>query len=82
MLKDLKNIAYNKHASNIEMYSDRELIADGCKAVCDYETDFIRLDMGNLEMTVRGAELAVESYAYEQIDITGKIISVEFTGAV
>ncbi len=64
---------------NIEMYSDREIIVDGCKCVVDYGSDFIKLGLKNKNLKIRGDELVIDSFVFEQVDIHGKIVSLEFT---
>lgn len=80
MLNRLKKMNLNTNGACIEMYRNRELVAVGCKCVCDYEKDFIRLDLGEFYMLIRGAQLVVQSFVFEQVVVCGNIVSVEFEG--
>ena len=80
MLNRLKKLNFNTNGACIEMYGNRELVAVGCKSVCDYDKDFIKLDLGSLCMLIRGAGLVVQSFVYEQVVVCGQIVSVEFEG--
>ena len=81
VLNRLKKMNFNTNGACIEMYRNRELDAVGCKCVCDYEKDFIKLDFGEFRMLIRGSELVVQSFVYEQVSVCGNIASVEFEGA-
>ena len=69
-IKDLRSKA--SPVGNIELYGNKEIIVDGCKSVTDYGDSFIKLNIG-------GRELVVTSYIYEQANIKGEIVSLEFT---
>ncbi len=64
---------------NIELYSDKEVIVDGCKCIADYGADYIKLGLKNKNLKIRGANLIIDSFGFEQVDIHGKIVSLEFT---
>lgn len=67
---------------NIELFGNRQIIIDGCEGVVDYCEDFLKLDLGKMLLKVTGRGLVIESYIYEQIDLRGEIVSVEFTDRV
>lgn len=64
---------------NIEMYSDKEIVVDGCKCVEDYNKDYIKLNLGEKNIKICGENLIIDSFLYEQADIKGQIVSLEFT---
>lgn len=76
-IRDMKNNVGTY--GNIEMYGNREIIVDGCKSVADYSGGYIKLDLGEKFLKICGNELTVTSYIYEQADIKGEIVSLEFT---
>ena len=63
---------------NIELFGNKQIIVDGCKGVIDYNEDFLKLDLGKIVLKVTGRNLIIDSYIYEQIDLKGEIVSVEF----
>ncbi len=63
---------------NIELYGNRQIIIDECKGVIDYDETFLKLDLGNIKLKVSGDNLVIESYIYEQMNLKGEIISLEF----
>ncbi|MBE6747986.1 MAG: hypothetical protein E7557_02020 [Ruminococcaceae bacterium] len=63
---------------NIELYGNKQIIVEGCKGVVDYCEDFLKLDLGKIILKITGRNLVIESYIYEQIDLKGEIVSVEF----
>ncbi len=79
---ELKNIKAlkpkKKSASVMEIYGNSEIVIDGCKGVSDYSESFIKLDLGGRCVKISGASLTVCSYIYEQADIKGEIVSLEF----
>jgi len=74
----LKSIKDESIGGNIELYGNKQIIVEGCKGVIDYCEDFLKLDLGNITLKVTGRDLIIESYIYEQIDLKGEIVSVEF----
>ena len=63
---------------NIELFGNNQIIVDGCKGVIDYNEDFLKLDLGKIVLKVTGRNLVIDSYIYEQVDLKGEIVSVEF----
>jgi sporulation protein YqfC len=63
---------------NIELFGNKQIIVDGCKGVIDYNEDFLKLDLGKIVLKVTGRNLVIDSYIYEQVDLKGEIVSVEF----
>lgn len=63
---------------NIELFGNKQIIVDGCKGVIDYNEDFLKLDLGKIILKVTGRNLVIDSYIYEQVDLKGEIVSVEF----
>ena len=76
-IKDLRSKA--SPVGNIELYGNKEIIVDGCKGVTDYGDSFIKLNIGEKNLKISGRELVVTSYIYEQANIKGEIVSLEFT---
>ena len=74
-LKNLKDDSVN---GNIELFGNKQVIIDGAKGVIDYSEDFLKIDLGNICLKISGRNLVIESFIYEQIDVKGEIVTVEF----
>ena len=77
----IKSISANDDKGGIELYSNQRMIVTDCKCVVDYSDECIVVNIGKLNVKVRGCDLIVSSFAFGQTDITGNIISVEFEKA-
>ena len=44
----------------------------------DYSKDCIVLDLGELNLRIKGENLVADSFVFGQTDISGQIISLEF----
>ena len=64
---------------HIELEGNRELIIDGCKGIVEYETDIIKICTDTVIVSVTGDELNIHTYLDDQIVISGKILSVNFS---
>lgn len=73
--KNLKDDSVN---GNIELYGNKQIIIDGAKGVIDYSEDFLKIDLGNICLKISGRNLVIESFIYEQIEVKGEIVTVEF----
>lgn len=62
----------------IEMLSNRRAVVDGCKAVVEYDCDFIRLSLGNKDIIFRGRELSIDSFEKNHAEVSGIFTSLEF----
>jgi sporulation protein YqfC len=73
--KSLKEEGLN---GNIELYGNKQVIIEGAKGVVDYSEDFLKIDLGNICIKISGRNLVIESFIYEQIDLKGEIVALEF----
>lgn len=74
----LKNISENTENAGIELFGNKRMIVLDCSYVADFSEECIVLNLGNLNMRVRGEGLMISSFCYGQTDITGEIMSIEF----
>ena len=74
----LKNIKDEGLKGNIELYGNKQVIVEGAKGVVDYSEDFLKIDLGNICLKISGRNLVIESFIYEQIDVKGEIVALEF----
>ena len=64
---------------HIELEGNRELLIDGCKGIMEYEDRLIKICTDTVIVSITGDELNIRTYTQEQIVISGKIISIEFS---
>ncbi len=77
-INPFKNISDEVKSSCIEMSANKRMVITDCKYVADYSKEFIVLNIGSLNVKVRGAELILTGFSYGETCIEGEIISVEF----
>ena len=77
-LSGLKNIKEDLNNCAIELYSNKRIIVLDCKCVVDYSKDCIVLDLGELNLRIKGENLVADSFVFGQTDISGQILSLEF----
>ena len=64
--------------AHIELFSNREIILDGCYGVFEYREDYIKLNLGKGTLVLCGENFDISSFEAKVITIKGKISSVEF----
>lgn len=64
--------------SHTEIFSNRQIIIDGCKGVYDYKSDYIRLNLGKGSMVLCGSDFDIVVYENDAITIRGNITTLEF----
>ena len=73
--KSLKDEALN---GNIELFGNKQIIIEGAKGVVDYSEDFLKIDLGSICLKISGNKLVIDSFIYEQINVKGEIVTLEF----
>ena len=74
----LKNISEDTENAGIELFGNKRMIVLDCKYVVDFSEEIIVLNLGNLNMKIRGDNLVISTFSYGQTDICGEIVSIEF----
>lgn len=64
--------------AKIEMLGNREIIVDGCKGVVEYGENSIKLNIGELTLSLVGDELIIESYDSGVAIIRGRFAEINF----
>lgn len=64
-------------ASTASLTSDRELLVTGCRRICEYGLDRVVLALTDVELTVCGEGLTMRAFFGSQIEIRGRIKSIE-----
>lgn len=73
-----KNIKENTENAGIEMYGNKRMIILDCQCVLDFSENCIVLNLGGLNMRIRGDNLVISTFAYGQTDVSGDIVTIEF----
>ena len=73
-----KSLKDEQPKGNIELYGNKQVIIEGAKGVVDYSEDFLKIDLGNICLKITGTNLVIESFIYEQVDVKGEIVALEF----
>lgn len=64
--------------SHIELFSNREIIIEGCVGVSEYKNDYIKLKLTKGSIIICGEEFCIKSFENKNITVSGKISSLEF----
>ncbi len=73
-----KNIKEDAENAGIEMYGNKRMIILDCQCVLDFSENCIVLNLGTLNMKIRGDNLVISTFAYGQTDVSGEIVTIEF----
>ncbi len=64
--------------AKIEMISNREIIVDGCKGVIEYGENLIKLNIGELVLSLVGDNMIIESFDSGVAIIRGRFAEIDF----
>lgn len=64
--------------SHIELFSNREIVIEGCRGVAEYRDDYIKLRLQKGSVTICGNEFCIVSFENGSVVIRGNISSLEF----
>ena len=62
----------------IELLKNTSCTVEGIKGICEYKNDFIKIDLGKINVTFFGDGLCIRAFSPEGAYIEGTIVSVEF----
>ena len=77
----LKNISESTESAGIELFGNKRMIVLDCQYVVDFSEERVVLNLGNMNMSVKGDNLMISSFCYGQTDICGEIVTIEFERA-
>ena len=77
----LKNITDDAENAMIELFGNKRMVVIDCRYVVDFSEESVVLNLGDMNMRVRGDNLMISSFCYGQTDICGEIVSIEFERA-
>lgn len=64
--------------AQIQLFSNRRIIVDGCHGVFEYADDFIRLSLGKGSLLLFGKDFDILAFEGRLITVKGNITSIEF----
>lgn len=64
--------------AHIELFSNKELILEGCRGVFEYDENYIRLRLAKGSMVLCGSNFDIRLYEENTITIKGNISTIEF----
>lgn len=77
----LKSITDNSENAMIELFGNKRMLVIDCRCVVDFSEESVVLNLGDMNMRVKGDNLMISSFCYGQTDICGEIVSIEFERA-
>lgn len=77
--EDILDLASEKGA-HIDVFSNKEIIIDGCFGILNYDTQCIRLCVDGGSLLLGGDGFYIVSFENKNIRIKGIISSIEFYG--
>ena len=64
--------------ANIQLFSNREAVIEGCRAVLDYDENLVRINTGSGIISFMGRGLEIVSFENLQVIIRGYILAVNY----
>ena len=68
-------------ANSLQLYvnAGRELIAEGCDTILQFDDTRIRFRAGGLEIAISGSELTIEHLGFSGLIIRGALTGIHFS---
>ena len=64
--------------ANCQIFSNRELVVDGCLNIFEYDESYIKLNLCKGTLSISGSMLNISSFEDDIITIKGTISTLEF----
>ena len=64
--------------SRIEMYSNKEIVVDGCMGVLEFSDTYIKIKLKKGNAVIYGNGLNINGFEEKTITVSGNLQSVEF----
>ena len=64
--------------AHIELFSNRQIIVEGCEGVFDYGEEYIKLNLGRGSLILCGKEFDIVTFQNRNITVKGVISTIEF----
>lgn len=81
MIEEIKNssAAELDGTSQIELIGNKRAVIDTPKRVIEYTREKLKLDLGEVKMSICGNNMVVRTYSNDKIIVDGLIMSVNFS---
>ncbi len=64
--------------ANIEIFSNKKMIIEGCHGIVDYQNDYLKLKLKKGFINIFGKNFLITTFEEEKIVVNGDIVSIEF----
>lgn len=64
--------------AHFEIFSNREIVLEGCRKILDYTNEYIKLQLEKGTVIICGQKLQIVNFEAENILIKGLISNIEF----
>ncbi len=64
--------------THIELFSNRQMVIEGCRGVCDYSSEYLKLKLIKGYAEISGNGLDIFLYEDSSITVNGEILNIEF----
>lgn len=64
--------------AHIEIYSNKEIVIDGCLGIFEYSESYIKLNLCKGTLAISGSMLNILSFENDMITVRGTVSSIEF----
>ena len=64
--------------AHIEIYSNKEIVIDGCLGIFEYSESYIKLNLCKGTLAVSGSMLNIVCFENDMITVKGTVSSIEF----
>ena len=64
MFNSLKNIKESTESAGIELFGNKRMIVFDCQCVVDYSAEYIVLNLGKLNLKIKGDGLVIKEIGY------------------
>lgn len=65
--------------AHAEIFSNKEMIIEGCKSIIDYQSDYLKLKLKKGFVNIMGNNFLITAFDDEKIVVKGNIVSIEFS---
>lgn len=65
-------------SAKIEIYSNKQIIIDGCHSVIEYSENAVNINCGKKTVIFLGSDLKIVSYFDKGLVLQGNIASIQF----
>ena len=72
----VQTVLYGRPVLHVDCGGALEI--ENCRSILQYDAEKLKLDMGELSVTIEGNELVVDTYQKTLITVRGQVFSIHF----